>query len=501
MLIPRTITLSILLALLAANFALAIQPLFGQPRQESLYRSTHQPLNQPPDQRSNQSLFVLREKPDPASKPHPPFPRLAADFEPQRGLVLSVSDWQPHHAPVFQQIVEKTNGHVEVLVLCNNQAQFFMVMGWLESLADKADHLHFALFELDTIWLRDFSPLVAETKDGKAQLLDFLYAGERPKDDRMPDIWAQRSRATPVKVPYTLQGGNLLCNGKHLAIATSRIFVDNAITFPYPTPGMDTMYEGRKIVFEGFLQHCNLEQFIILEHLQEEATKHVDMFATFVSPHEVVVAAVDPRFDPVNAGILDRNARRLQNVKVDGSPLKVYRLPIPPRNGRSWSAFTNVIFANELVLMPIYDSDPKPLVDNAIKLYKSLLPNHTVKTVDITSFKQLQGELHCLSMNLPKFGPWLPNTTSYQVALDAIKSGKIKPPTPMATQLVPQPGLQQPGVPQRSYIQPGLSPRGMVQPERQQYSQPQFQNPRRTLRGQNPQLPFYRPPVNHQKRE
>lgn len=515
---PRTISLSLLLGLLATNFSSAIQPLFGQPRQYPMYQPMyqptdhlpHQPVNQPFDSRSTQSLFVLREKPDPKKKPHPTFPRLAADFEPQRALVLSVSDWQPHHAPVFQQIVEKTHGHVEVIVLCNNKEQFFMVISWLKSISDKADHLHFTLFELDTIWLRDFCPLIAETKDGDAQLLDFLYAGERPKDDRMPAVWAQRSKAPPVNVPYTLQGGNLLCNGKHLAIATSRIFVDNAVTFPQPMPGMDTVYEGRKIVFDGFLEYCNLEQFIILEHLEQEATKHVDMFATFVSPNDVVLASVDPGFDPINAGILDRNAKRLQNVSVDGRPLNVHRLPIPPRNGQSWSAFTNVIFANELVLMPIYDTDPKPMVDNAIKIYKKLLPNHTVKTVDITSFKQLQGELHCLSMNLPKFGPWLPKAISYQVALDAIKSGKIKRPTQTVSQPMqqpaPQPGANQTGVgqlgqqPRQEPVQQpgfqpqGIGPRSFAQPGMGQFQQPQYPNG-----VQPPQPQHYRPPTNFQR--
>lgn len=433
-----------------------------------------------------QSLFVLRENPNQIRKPHAPFPRLAADFEPQRALVLSVSDWQPHHAPVFQQIVEKTHSHVEVLVLCNTREQFHMALSWLDKMSERSDHVHFALLELDTIWLRDFAPLVAETKDGKAQLLDFLYAGERPKDDRLPMAWAQRTLTQPVQVPYTLQGGNLLCNGQHLAIATSRIFVDNAITFPYPTPGMDTVYEGRKIVFEDFLKYCNLQQFIILEHLQEEATKHVDMFATFISPHQVVVASVDQRFDPVNAGILDRNARRLQTVKVNDRPLEVHRLPIPPRNGQSWSAFTNVIFANDLVLMPIFDSDPKPMIDAAVSFYQKLLPKHTIKTVDITSFKQLQGELHCLSMNLPKFGPWLPNTSSFKDAMQAVKNGKIKLPEHRAvTQPVNQPGTQteiggQRQLPQgygrEGYVQPGYPQRNYGQPVpygyQRQYRQP-----------------------------
>jgi hypothetical protein len=269
---------------------------------------------------------------------------------------------------------------------------------------------------------------------------------------------------------------------------------------------MDTVYEGRKIVYEDFLKYCNLKQFIILEHLQDEATKHVDMFATFISPHQVVVASVDPRVDPVNAGVLDRNARRLQAVMVDGQPLKVYRLPIPPRNGQSWSAFTNVIFANDLLLMPIFDSDPKPMVDAAIKFYQKLLPKHTIKTVDITSFKQLQGELHCLSMNLPKFGPWLPSTNSFEEAMQAVKSGKLK--LPEDRQLVQPsprggphsgtfgppsstiPGYRQPNVRQPNFGQPNF---GQTVPYRQ-FPNRQFQP------GYRGSYPDYQPPADYPRR-
>ena len=54
-----------------------------------------------------------------------------------------------------------------------------------------------------------------------------------------------------------------------------------------------------------------------------------------------------------------------------------------------------------LVLMPVYETDPETYVNRAKLTYQRLLPGHKIKTMDITSFRKLQGELHCLSMNLP----------------------------------------------------------------------------------------------------
>ena len=79
---------------------------------------------------------------------------------------------------------------------------------------------------------------------------------------------------------------------------------------------MNVDFERRKIVVEGFKGDCNINQLMILEPLQPEATKHVDMFATFLAADHVLIAQLDPRVDPVNARTLNENARRLSEVKV-----------------------------------------------------------------------------------------------------------------------------------------------------------------------------------------
>ncbi len=356
---------------------------------------------------------VVAQNPQPA---HAPFPRLPGDFEPQRALVISVSDWQPHHADVLRQIVAKTAGHTELLILYNDQDQLLRTLDWLKSMPQQCNHVRLSQLELDTIWLRDFAPLMAQTATGY-QAIDFYYVGERPKDDRLPHSWAQQTGCPLVHVPWTLQGGNLLSNGRHLAVTTERIFQDNFIQFPNPLPSTNVEFERRKIVVDALTSACNLSQLVILEHLQSEATRHADIFAAFVAPDKIVVASVDPRLDPVNAAILDRNARKLQSVEVGNRPLQVFRLPIPVRDGQSWSTFANIIIANDLVLMPIYKTDPPQMVAAAKAVYQQLLPAHQVKTVDITSFKQLQGELHCLSMNLPAFADYPGQTISVRQAM------------------------------------------------------------------------------------
>ncbi len=140
------------------------------------------------------------------------------------------------------------------------------------------------------------------------------------------------------------------------------------------------------------------------------------MFASFLAVDEIVIAALDPARDPVNAAILNRNANLLANVKVDGKPLKVHRLMLPPRNNKSWSAFSNIIIANDVILMPIYDTDPKQMVEAGVAMLKKVRPECTVETIDISTFRELQGELHCLSMHIPAFAPMPKGMTSFEAA-------------------------------------------------------------------------------------
>ncbi|WP_442510803.1 agmatine deiminase family protein [Novipirellula sp. SH528] len=344
-----------------------------------------------------------------------PFPRLPGEFESQRALVLSVSDWQAHHAATLQQIVEKTAGHTNLLILCNHPEQLVEAVDWIASGNVATGHVYFCEIDLDTIWMRDFGPLLAEAEQG-TEAIDFFYEGSRPKDDALPIVWANRTGSKLVSVPWTIQGGNLLSNGRRVALTTHRIFEDNRISFPKPWPGLDPEVERRKMVIDEFTKHCNLTELIVLESLQNEATGHVDMFATFLAPDQVVVARVDPRFDPINAAILERNAARLERVVVEERPMQVIRVDIPPRQGTSWSAYTNVILANDLVLIPTFDSDPPEMVAAAQATYARLLPKHAIKTVDMSSLKELQGELHCLSMNLPAFAPVPDNVIDFAKA-------------------------------------------------------------------------------------
>ena len=317
-------------------------------------------------------------------------------------MLLSTGDLMPQHYHVLEELIAKTSGHLPLVILVNDKKQLKTAVNIAESSGANLDHISFFVFQLDTIWLRDFGPRFLET-ESDPQSIDFFYDGTRPKDDQFPNKWGELAGIKNTTVEWTLQGGNLISNGQGLAFTSTRFFEDNHVQFPFKNRPGNVEYERRKLVVDAFKTECNIDRLLFLKPLTPEATKHVDMLTTFLAADHMLVARVDPRIDPVNARILDENARFLRTVQVDGHPMRVDRIDIPPRQDKYWSPYTNVIFANDLVLVPVYKTDSPALVSRALQTYRRLLPGKHVDTIDLTSMQKLEGALHCLSINVPKF--------------------------------------------------------------------------------------------------
>ncbi len=425
------------------RFRYRAQPQYQQPQYQRYYRPSTPPMNtryrsgyRPPIVRvapTTSATQPVRATTAPATRgtakeggytyikrelpPIKEFPRIAADYERQRAILISVCELLPTHEKVFLQILNACQGHIEVGVLVNDKKQLIDTVRLLMKQDREFPHVKFYHLDLDTIWLRDFGPRIAQLASGSVSF-DFLYEGTRPRDEKMPKAWADLTGERYHAVPWTMQGGNLLFNGKGLALTTERIFDDNHIRFKKLLPGTDPEVERREMVIREFRKECNLSQIVVLEPLRNEATRHVDMFAAFVAEDHVLVSQLPRGGDPVNAALLDRNAEKLKRIELaDGRKLKVTRVPTPPREGKFWSTFTNVIFANDLILLPALSSDQNAYVERAVSIYKSLLPKHEVVVIDTSSLKKLEGSVHCMSINVPEFASLPPRYLSLKKAI------------------------------------------------------------------------------------
>ncbi len=335
---------------------------------------------------------------------------LPGEFERQNGLLLACRELLSEAPDVFVEIIRETAGRLPVVVLVGDEEEHRNAKSVLSRRQVRGSHVRYMSVPHDTMWSRDYGPLVVRHKDGSVAMVDAEYDLARLCDDLVPAELARHLKLPVVQVAMRIEGGNLLSNGRGLCIATTELIDVNA------DRGLteDAASEVLRACFGA-------TQTVFLEPLAGEMTGHVDMFATFTDANTVVVGSIRPEDDPENAAILERNAAKLAMVRTVRGALRVVRVPMPPHGDGIWRTYTNVIYANGTLLVPVYPGVDEAGRQGALQTFARLLPGWRIVGIDARTICELGGALHCISMNL---GPAQPPATS------RVQQGQLPRPVP-----------------------------------------------------------------------
>jgi len=316
---------------------------------------------------------------------------MPADFEKQSAILLGCNELLPYHPHVLVELCAALIDKIALIGIVESEEQRKHVITLLCDWGLPAHLLHFVSLPVKGMWVRDYGPCFVRGRDKAITILDAEYLeADRPEDDKAPSELAALLRLPVAPVPLTCEGGNLLSNGQGLCLTTSSLATRNAPRgySPHMTTEILSKYYG-------------FRQIVMLKPLLSEPTGHVDMFATFVSPNVVVVGEYDPKIDPVNADILNENAEVLSKGRTPLGPLRVVRIPMPSNRGGIWKTFTNVIYANDTLIVPTYGDSEPDAQRQAMETYARLLPDWEVVGINATSVIKQRGSLRCVSINIP----------------------------------------------------------------------------------------------------
>jgi agmatine/peptidylarginine deiminase len=316
---------------------------------------------------------------------------MPADFEKQSAIVLGCNELFPYHPRVLVELCAALIDKIALIAIVENEEQRKQVITLLCDWGLPAHLLHFVSLPVKGMWVRDYGPAFVRAREGAITILDAEYLEtDRPEDDKAPSELAALLRLPVSPVPLICEGGNLLSNGQGLCLTTAALANRNA------TRG----YSMQK-VSDILAAYYGFRQVMVLKPLISEPTGHIDMFATFVTPNVVVVGRYDPKIDPVNADVLDENARILSASRTAFGPLRVVRIPMPSNRGGIWKTFTNVIYANGTLIMPTYGAAELEAQKEAVATYQRLLPDWEIVGIDATTVIKQRGSLRCVSINIP----------------------------------------------------------------------------------------------------
>ena len=320
---------------------------------------------------------------------------MPADFEKQSAIVLGCNELFPFHPRVLVDLCASLIDKIALIGIVEDEEQRKQVITLLCDWGLPAQLLHFVSLPVKGMWVRDYGPAFVRGRDGAITILDAEYLEtDRPEDDKAPSELAALLRLPVSPVPLICEGGNLLSNGQGLCLTTVALANRNVARG----------YSSQKVT-EILSSYYGFRQVVSLKPLMSEPTGHIDMFATFVAPNVVVVGQYDPKIDPVNADVLDENARMLAQTRTSFGPLRVVRIPMPSNRGGIWKTFTNVIYANGTLIMPTYGTSEIEAQKEAVATYQRLLPDWEILGIDATTIIKQRGSLRCVSINIP----WLEN--------------------------------------------------------------------------------------------
>ena len=312
---------------------------------------------------------------------------MAGEFETQSGLVLAwgMFDWTHD---VIAEIVRLVHDRVQLLVLVDNDESMDEAKSTFDLMGVPSGRIRFAACDYESPWFRDMGPLVGRSASGNWIWFDSSLTREsintREVTDALPRKIRRNWKARVVPTSLHVEGGTVLSNGKGLSICSTSVIQSNRA---YGFDDGATDREMRRVTGAKTLAY--------LQPLIGEKTGHIDLFMTFTDENTVVVGQYRNPKNP-NGELLNRHARMLGELE-HRDRLRVVRMPMPEPSGEVFRSYTNVVYANGVLLVPSY-SDAMDAEARAI--YQDLLPDWRIEFIDCTKTINRGGALHCLVSNL-----------------------------------------------------------------------------------------------------
>lgn len=320
-----------------------------------------------------------------------PQARMYAEFENQSGLALPWTDYT-WAQELSKKIISHTHTKMPLHLLANNEQDYYEAIRWMESRDIPYDKIRFSFEPLDSPWLRDMGPIAARTGQNQPVWIDSHVVRDGMKqwveNDELPRILNRNWETIRLRCPLSIEGGAIATNGNGITVCSTKLLEVNE-QFGFSKEQIETTIR----------QFTGASDVIYLEPLADELNRHLDMFLTFTDTSTVVVADY-PDQSLENARLLDGHADTLSKLTVNGRPLRVVRVPMPPDPKRQFLTYTNVIFANGVLLVPSWATATPQLEQEVVEIYQNLLPDWEIILVDCSALADRGGALHCFTSNL-----------------------------------------------------------------------------------------------------
>lgn len=261
----------------------------------------------------------------------------------------------------------------------------------------------------NSLWIRDYGAnSVYINEVDSLFLLDWKYnRPSRVADDSIPRRYAReldlnlvQTTVEPNRVVHT--GGNFMSDGFGTGFSSELILEEN----PTKTEAqIDQIMDN----------YMGIDRYIKMPVLPYDGIHHIDMHMKLLDEETLLWAqyptgvADGPQIEANLLYVLDNFN------SVFGTPYKIKRVvappdysgngnPIYPNNGGDYRTYSNSVFVNGTVLLPVYGG---PFDTTAVRIYKENLPGYRIVPIDCQSIIAASGAIHCITHSVGVNDPLL----------------------------------------------------------------------------------------------
>lgn len=273
-------------------------------------------------------------------------------------------------------------------------------------------------------WARDNMPLFVT--DGKQlRTVDFRFNAWGGKvdglysdyqdDDALGALVSKKLKLLSYYLPsFVLEGGSIAIDGEGTLITTEACLLSK---------GRNPYYQKEEIE-EILHDYLGVEKIIWVSHgiYQDETNEHIDNMVSFIRPGEVVMAWCTNKEDPQYRYCQQTYKALSQAYDAKGRKLIIHKLLLPKPmylsedvakelifsdstldtrvSGRRLAAsYVNYYQGKDFIIMPAFGVKEDK---EAYQIMKELYPNKTIHQIDTYEILLGGGNIHCITMQLPK---------------------------------------------------------------------------------------------------
>jgi len=318
---------------------------------------------------------------------------LPGDFEPQESIILAGDQLADNDPDILVKLLRSLDGATKIRLLSGSSTGGSRVPGFLAARGLGELDLDLLKIPVGSLGIRDYGPFTVSDSLGQRSMVDFHFRNRQgnPRDNGFPEVLAVKMGLNVIGTRLFLEGGDLLSNGRGFGIVSTSVIKGNAKNQEMDTRG----------IIQNIASLLGFENLILVPQLEGESSGHVDMFCAFLGPDLVVVGSYEPAVDSVNADNLDRTAEVLEDLTTSAGRLRVERLPMPDHDDGVWRTYTNIVFANEVVLVPLFPDYCPDLDERVLATYQRLLPTRRIVGINVSELTLINGGLRGITLNVP----------------------------------------------------------------------------------------------------